>query len=120
MDEAKLIERLRAIEALFAGATTPAERTAADRARERILERLRGVHATERPVEYRFALSDVWQRQLLLALMRRYGLRPYRRRGQRRTTVMLSAPPSFVDGTLWPEFQQLSKVLQQYLAETTE
>jgi hypothetical protein len=33
MDEVKLIERLRLIEALFAGAATPGERVAAERAR---------------------------------------------------------------------------------------
>jgi hypothetical protein len=122
MDEAKLIERLRAIEALFAGATTPGERTAADRARERILERLRGTRRVEQPVEYKLALPDVWSRRLMLALLRRYGLRPYRYRGQRRTTVMVMAPASFVDGTLWlwPEYQQLNTILIEYLAEVTE
>jgi len=38
MDEARLIEKLKLIEALFAGATTPGERVAADAARLRILE----------------------------------------------------------------------------------
>ena len=41
MDEEKLIERLRLVEALHAGATTPGERVAAARARERIIERLK-------------------------------------------------------------------------------
>jgi hypothetical protein len=41
MDERKLIEKLRLIEAVFAKATTAGERVAAGRARERILEQRR-------------------------------------------------------------------------------
>jgi len=40
MDEAKLLEKLRFIEALFAGATTDGERIAAGEARKRIQLRL--------------------------------------------------------------------------------
>jgi len=41
MNEQKLIEKLRLIAPLFAGAATKGEKVAAERARERILERLR-------------------------------------------------------------------------------
>ena len=40
MDEAKVLEKLRLIEALYAGAATEGEKDAAGRARHRILERL--------------------------------------------------------------------------------
>ena len=33
---------------------------------------------------------------------------------------MVRVPRSFVDETLWPEFLELSKVLQTYLDEVTE
>ena len=49
-----------------------------------------------RPIELQFSIADPWSRQLFLALARRYGLRPYRYRRQRRTTVMLQAPESFL------------------------
>ena len=42
MDEARLIEKLQRIEALFAGAATAGEKVAAERARQRIVERLQG------------------------------------------------------------------------------
>jgi hypothetical protein len=74
----------------------------------------------EPPVEYRFTVGDVWSRQLLTALLRRYGLSPYRYRGQRRTTVMVRVSPSFVDTTLWPTFTDLSNTLQSYLSEITQ
>ena len=51
----------------------------------------------------KFQLADEWRRRLMVALLRRYGLRPYRYSGQRYTTVMARVPKSFVDGTLWPE-----------------
>ena len=40
MHEARLIEKLRLVEALFAGANTAWEKDAADWAKQRILERL--------------------------------------------------------------------------------
>lgn len=73
MDEAKLLEKLRAIEALFAGATTPGERAAAADARARIQLRLDKMAEEAPPVEYRFTLADGWSRKLFMALCRRYG-----------------------------------------------
>ena len=120
MDEVKLKEKLRLIEALFAGAKTAGEKDAADRARQRILERLRSVEASDPPIEFKFTLRDMWQRKIMVALMRRYGLKPYRYRGQRYTTVMARVPGRFVHETLWPEFQEISVTLHTYLSEVTE
>ena len=120
MDEAKLVEKLRLIEALFAGATTEGEKDAADRARQRILERLKAVGKADPPVEFKFRLLDMWQRRVLVALLRRYEIKPYRYRGQRYTTVMAKAPKKFVHETLWPEFQEISRTLRSYLSEVTE
>ncbi len=33
---------------------------------------------------------------------------------------MVRAPPSFVDNTLWPEYQQLKAALDEYLNDATE
>lgn len=116
MDEYQaVLERLRKIEALFAGAATPGERSAAEAARERIRERLRTFERTEKAEEWRFSLDNQWSRKLFVALARRYGLKPYRRSGQRRTTVMLSAPRGFVEDTLIPEFRELNRVLLEHL-----
>jgi hypothetical protein len=120
MDELKLIERLRLIESLFAGASTEGERVAAERAKERILERLASMLREEPPVEYKFTMADHYSRRVLLALCRRYGLEPYRYSGQRHTTVMVRVSRRFVDETLWPEFQELSETLRTYLSEVTD
>jgi len=120
MDETRLKEKLRLIEALFAGAKTPGEKDAADRARLRILDRLKSMGASDPPIEFKFTLSDMWQRKVMVALMRRYALKPYRYRGQRYTTVMARVPRRFVNETLWPEFQEISETLHTYLSEVTE
>ena len=118
--EQELRDKLRKIEALFAGAATNGERMAAMAARDRIREKLKGVEAQERPVEMTFTLGDGWHVRLFLALCRRYGLKPYRRYRQRRTTVMVDVVPSFVDDLLWPEYTQLAEALRDYLDEATE
>jgi hypothetical protein len=119
-DEQRLIEKLQRIEALFAGAATPGEREAAAQARERIRARLQEQQQTDPPVEYSFTLRDEWSRRLLAALMRRYGIQPYRYRRQRYTTVMARVPRRFVDETLWPEFRELNQTLAAFLAQVTE
>ena len=119
-DEARLIEKLQRIEALFAGATTPGERQAAGLARDRIRSRLQAQQATDPAIEYAFKLRDRWSHKLLIALLRRYQIRPYRYRGQRYTTVMARVPRKFVNEVLWPEFQELNRTLSSYLAEVTD
>lgn len=119
-DEARLIEKLRAIESLFSGATTSGERDAADAARQRIRERLRALINEDEPEEYQFSMSDLWSRKVFVALLRRYGVRPYRYRRQRHTTVMACVPKRFLDETLWPEFQKLSAMLKTYLSGVTD
>ena len=114
------MEKLRLIEALFSGATTEGERVAAERARDRIVERLRRWEAEEPPVEYRFTMADMWSRKVFVALLRRYEIRPYRYSGQRYTTVMARVTKRFVDETLWPEFEEFSETLRIYLSGVTD
>jgi hypothetical protein len=119
MDEARLLEKLKSIEALHAGAMTDGERVAAANARDRILERLKQERAKEPEVEASFKLQNPWSRDLFVALCRRYELRPYRYRGQRRTTVNVKAPAAFIKNTLWPEFQAIDAELSKHIAEMT-
>jgi hypothetical protein len=117
--EAHLREKLRKIEALFAGAGTVGERIAAEAALERVRARLAELERRDPVIEMQFSLPDQWSRRLFLALCRRYGLKPYRLYRQRLTTVMLRVPTLFVDQVLWPEFQELNKALTQYLNDVT-
>ena len=118
--EQALRDKLRKIEALFAGAATAGEKAAAGAAAERIRERLGRSSDTEKLEETRFSIPDTWSRQLFIALCRRYGLNPYRYRRMHRQTILVRAPKSFVEQVLWPEFQELSMALQTYLSEITE
>jgi hypothetical protein len=117
--EAHLREKLRKIEALFAGAGTVGERLAAEAALDRVRARLAELERRDPAIEMQFSLGDQWSRRLFLALCRRYGLRPFRFPRQRLTTVMLRVPRGFVDEVLWPEFQELNSALVQYLNEVT-
>lgn len=120
MDEiAKLIETLRRVEALYAGATTPGERTAAGAARQRLDARLKQM-TEEVPGEMQFSLQNHWSRKLFIALARKYGLEPYRYHRQRYTTVMLRVSERFCEEVLWPEFVKLDKILVEHLNEITE
>ncbi len=62
----------------------------------------------------------MWAKKLFVALLRRYGIEPYRYRRQRHTTVMAKVSVSFVDDTLWPEFVELNKALHTHLERVTD
>jgi len=118
--EQLLREKLRKIEALFAGGATEGEKAAAGAAAERIRKRLKQVEGAEKAVEVRISLPDPWSRQVFIALCRRYGVRPYRYPRMKRQSVVVRTPPSFLDEILWPEFEQINSALVDYLGEITD
>lgn len=113
-ETAALVERLGAIEAGYA--RVDAGQDAAARLRARLAER----KAAEPVAEFRLTVSDEWAQRLFGALCRRYGLRPYRYRGQRRTTVMVEAPQSFVEQCLFPVFAAQQEELRRYVYATSQ
>jgi hypothetical protein len=119
MQENDLLEKLRKIERLYAGASTAGEKEAAAEAMNRIRKRLCEIAKVDKPIEFKFTLIDGWAKKLFLALLRRYELKPYRYSRQRRNTVLVRVPRSFVNETLWPEFLELSAVLKTYLEDVT-
>jgi hypothetical protein len=72
------------------------------------------------PPHRRFSMADMWSRKVFVALLRRYGIRPYRYSGQRYTTVMANVSQGFVTETLWPQFQEIFQTLQACLSEVTD
>lgn len=119
--EQQLREKLRKITALFEGAATAGERQAAAAAIARIRQALGAAAVqTQPPPEIKFSMTDQWQRRLFLALCRRYGIEPYRYKGQRYTTLIIRAPRAFVDTILWPEYLELQAALHAYLNDATE
>ena len=87
---------------------------------DRIRARLREVREREPDVEVGYSIDDPWELMLLVALCRRYGLRPLRRPRQRSSTVRLLAPKSFMTNTLWPEFLALADALRNHLFRFTD
>lgn len=117
--EERLRDKLRKIEALYAGAATPGEKSAAGAAADRIRRRFETASSQEEAEEFKFSITDPWSRQLFIALCRRYGLKPFRYARMHRQTVMVRAPASVVHLTLWPEFEELSRALTSHLNEIT-
>jgi hypothetical protein len=69
--ESQLREKLRKIEAPFAGAGTAGERLAAETALERVRAHLAELGRQDPSIEMQFSLPDQWSRHLFLALCRR-------------------------------------------------
>lgn len=63
--ESQLREKLRKIEALFAGAGTAGERVAAGAALERVRARLAELGRQDPPIEMQFSMPDRWSRHFL-------------------------------------------------------
>ncbi len=115
----RLAEKLKRIEALFARPGCEGEKMAAEQARQQVLDRLAELEQRDPPIEYTFKLPDLWSRRLFLALLRRYGITPYRKRGQTSTAVKAQLTAAFVDETLWPEYLELQRTLREYFDEFT-
>ncbi len=118
-DERELIEKLKKIEALFAGTPETGEKLAALDAADRIKERPKSIEKTDTPREYTFRMTNMWSKKLFIALLRRYGIKPYRYSRQKYTTVMAMVPVTFVDTILWPEYQKLNNILSTYIDDIT-
>ena len=76
-DDQQIRDKLAKIKALFAGATTPGERQAAQSALNRVQQRIDGSPqpqaVVDPPVEFRFSLTNRWSLRLFLALARSKG-----------------------------------------------
>ena len=101
--EDQLRQRLRKVEALLFGATRSREREAASAAR--LKAKLDEAARLDPPVQMN-SLPDEWSVQLLIALCRRYGVRPFRYAPQRRTTIMVRAPRRFFDAVVRRQVEQ--------------
>ena len=120
MDLDDLYEQLEKVRALADGAATDGERAAAQKAEEKLQNRIDQESGADEPdVEYRFSIHDPWQRRLFIAICRRHDLEPFQYKRQKRQSVMLRAPERFVDEVLWPEYEEMSDILTDYLDDVT-
>jgi tRNA nucleotidyltransferase (CCA-adding enzyme) len=120
--ESELIRKLKLIEALHRGATTPGEKAAAAEALKRVHDRIQQKQQDQldKPIPYTFSTPDDWRRQLLIALLKKNGIESYRYSGQRHTTVRAEVSKRFVDKILWPQYEAMSEELSKYLDQATQ
>ena len=114
-----LLERIKKIEALIVGASTEGEKSAALTAKERILGRYPELEIHKNPIEYRLSTNSEWNKKLLLAICRKYGVKPYRYHRQKYTTVMVNINEEFLTKILWKEYEEYSKLLNKLVEEIT-
>jgi hypothetical protein len=74
----------------------------------------------EPEIEMRFSIPNPWSRRLFVALCRRYGLKPFRYARMKRQTVVVKAPRTFLERTLWPQFVEIDTALTAYLDDITD
>ncbi len=115
----ELLEKIRKIEALIDGAKTRGERDAAILARNRVNEKLIKEEKMQLE-EYTLYTPGSWHKKLLLAICRKYGVRPYRYKRQKYTTVMVKINEGFLNDVLWKEYLEYSAHLEKLVGEITD
>ena len=120
LDDEALRAKLAKVEALFRRAGSAGERAAAGAAMERLQGRLPGSGRNREPeVELQFSLPDTWSVSLFVAVCRRHGLRPFRYKRQRRTTVMVRTRERAFNRVVWLEYSRLQTELEDYFEDVT-
>ena len=121
VDDEELRAKLAKVEALFRRAGSPGEQAAAGAAMDRLQERLGASESKREPeVELQFSLPDTWSVSLFVAVCRKHGVRPYRYRRQRRTSVVVRAREREFNRVVWPEFSRLQTELESYFEDVTD
>lgn len=119
LSELGLIDKLQKIQALYQGATTPGERAAAAQAMANVQSKLNEYQKQERVTEWKFGLGNYFEKRLLKALLDKYGIESYRYSGQRYTTLNARATASMINEVIWPQYQEMVKVLRNHFDELT-
>jgi len=118
MTRDEILEKMRKVEALFQNTIHKGEADAALDALGRLSKQLTSL--PEQELEFQISLPDPWKRQVFCALARKMGLEPFRRYRQKYSTVMVKCGGKVMNEILWPQFEQLSQLLNTYLMEATE
>lgn len=107
-----IVDKIRKIEALIAGAKSDGERQAAEFAKQRLQDKI-----AAQPVEYTVRLNSPWKKKLFLAICRKHALNTYRYARQKYTTTMVQVSKPFMDLVLWPEFNKHASILDKLADE---
>jgi len=115
-----LLEKIKKIESLIEGASTAGEKIAAISAKERILIKHPNLEIHKDAKEYSLRTTGEWSKKLLLAICRKYGVKPYRYKRQKYTTVMVNINEQFLNEILWQEYMEYSNHLNKLINEITD
>ncbi len=121
VEDTELRAELAKLEALFRRAGSLGVKSAAGVAIERLRGRL--TKAGEQPepeVELQHSPPDIRCVDQFCAVCRKHGVRPYRYRRQRRTTVMVRVREEEFYREAWPEYCQLHAELASYFNDVTD
>ncbi|MEA1875470.1 MAG: hypothetical protein U9N86_01280 [Bacteroidota bacterium] len=110
-----IYDKLRKIEALLQRTSSEGERHAAERARDRLQERI-----SDEPLEYTVRSRSSWQKKLFVAVCNKYGYKTYRYHRQKHTTTMVRISKSTMETIIWPEHEQYSALLNKMVTEITD
>ncbi|MDD3147566.1 MAG: hypothetical protein PHD82_09705 [Candidatus Riflebacteria bacterium] len=119
LDDHRLIEKLRKIQALYDKGVTEGEKNAALAAMQRIKEHMLTAKPKPQIEEIKFTFDNSWSRNLFIALLRRHKIEPYRRPRQKKVTIMAKMTTEYCDNVLWPEFLALNKELVGFINQAT-
>jgi hypothetical protein len=119
LSEIGLIDKLQKIQALYLGAMTPGERAAAAQAMTNIQNKLENYKQQDRVTEWKFGVNNYFEKRLLKAILNKYGIDSYRYHGQRHTTLNAKASDSMINKVIWPQYQEMSKVLRDHFDKLT-
>ncbi len=120
MTENELKMRIAKLEALFVGTSYAGEKQAAKNNLDRLLDRLHQEQTKDKVTEMKYTGLTRHSKKLFMALLSRYGLKPYRYYRQKYTTVMVKGPQDFLHNVVWAEFLQLNELLEEHLGEVTD
>ena len=115
----ELLEKIKKIEALIAGSKTQGEKNAAILAKNRVNQRLAEEKKTQ-VHEFTLYTPGTWHKRLLLAICRKYGVRPYRYKRQKYTTVMVRTNEHTINEVIWKEYLEYSGHLEKLVEEITD
>ncbi len=120
VNEQDLVSKLLAVEARLAPPVIDDEAEAAPDPRTRILQRREAIERTDPPIEHHFQIKEPHQRRVFTALLRRYGLVPYRYPRQSERDVMVQLSMAFESQLLAPIHAEMKAEVAAFFVASME
>jgi hypothetical protein len=116
MDDDVLLTTIRAAAAQYVPVGSAAGTGLKDEYRQRLAE----WRKREPDIEFQCSVPDGTPQVVFIGLCVVYGLVPYRKARQRKTTMCVRAPRAFVHERFWPQFETLALAVEEQLCRVVE